>query len=343
MPIWSELPSELLQLVYKHLNLTGQLRFGLVCKSWLLVANKKPYPPAPEHPWLMTKRGNHKEPYEFLSITDKRVYKMYKFPQHESIKGCSEGWLVTKKDRELLLLNPISNVQIQLPHHCQFTYVPDLCKIKKAIMLHGPDTFVAVLFSLGNLAICKVGEQIWRNTSTSINYDDIIFYKGKLYATYIDHDNQACFSVFSVYDYDRFSVSLVPESAFCIGFARFSLSTYLDTSIYLVESCGDLLMVTSRHRQIGFDVFKLEVNGSQGQYIKIKDLQDQVLFLGYGYSLSLASQNSPPGLKGNHIYCSGSYFHDCKVVFSLKDGSIKSLPPRMANLEDPIWFTPTLT
>uniref|UniRef100_A0A7N2KYN9 F-box domain-containing protein n=1 Tax=Quercus lobata TaxID=97700 RepID=A0A7N2KYN9_QUELO len=137
MPIWSELPSELLQPVYKHIHLTDQLRFGLVCKSWLLVANKKPYPPAPEHPWLMTRRGNHKEPYEFLSLTDKR-----------------------------------------------FTYVPDVCKIKKAIMLHGPDTFVAVLFCLGNLAICKVGEQIWRNTSTSINYDDIIFYKGKLYATF---------------------------------------------------------------------------------------------------------------------------------------------------------------
>ena len=135
------------------LHLTDQLRFGLVCKSWLLVANKKPYPQAPEHPWLMTKRGNHKEPYEFLSLKDKRVNKMYKFPQHESIKGCSKGWLVTTKDRELHLLNPRSNVQFQLPHHFQFTYVPDLCKIKKVIMLHGPDTCCSAFLpgKFGNL------------------------------------------------------------------------------------------------------------------------------------------------------------------------------------------------
>ncbi|PIA63537.1 hypothetical protein AQUCO_00201108v1 [Aquilegia coerulea] len=145
----------------------------------------------------------------------------------------------------------------------------------------------------------------------------------------------------------------------------------LDTTVqyinnYLVESCGALLMVYRFrkcrgrrkygrvHITINFLVFKLDESSDVPQWVELKSIGDQMIFLGRNSSISISAKGVP-GFKGNCIYFtedSRSYYFGeshkrpyCSDngIFYLEDGHIASLftpdDTHTFNIQ-PIWVTP---
>ncbi|KAM7523882.1 hypothetical protein LguiA_013784 [Lonicera macranthoides] len=102
----------------------------------------------------------------------------------------------------------------------------------------------------------------------------------------------------------------------------------------------------------GFIVYKH--NPSNSSWFMVKNIGDDVLFLGFNSSFSISSSSCPfTAYKKNHIYFTDNVtdFHreDNKRggdlgVFNLEDESIESFPgfkcPKL-NWPPPVWVTPT--
>ncbi|PIA63481.1 hypothetical protein AQUCO_00201078v1 [Aquilegia coerulea] len=102
---------------------------------------------------------------------------------------------------------------------------------------------------------------------------------------------------------------------------------------YLVESCGELLMVYRITNYIDIDdwictfstikflVYRLEsIDQSNDllQWVQLESLGDRILFLGRNASLSI-SATGIPGVKGNCIYFTADrwdYFYSCEGINS---------------------------
>ncbi|XP_015883565.3 putative F-box protein At5g55150 [Ziziphus jujuba] len=126
---WSNLVSELLELILKRLGFLDIVHFRAVCSSWNRVARfyiTSPiyFPLMPQTPLLMFRKNRR-----FFNLSDSRTYKTTRkqrqgrlgFYDYEDswFVGSSYGWLVIfiKKLKVLHILNPLSfeRIQIQLP------------------------------------------------------------------------------------------------------------------------------------------------------------------------------------------------------------------------------------
>ncbi|PIA63466.1 hypothetical protein AQUCO_00201069v1 [Aquilegia coerulea] len=190
-------------------------------------------------------------------------------------------------------------------------------------------------------------------------FSDILFYKGMLYGLTranglvkfeLTHDlkQPLAHTVLNVHPMSR------PTDA------RFK-----GVFSYLVESCGELLMVyrygnplfyetKSLHVTEKFSVYKLDQSTEPFQWIQLQSLGDQMLFVGRSSSMSF-SATGIPGFNGNCIYFTDDvwpYFFNGDVVryrnsdngvFYLDDEHIESFfktdDTYSFNLA-PVWVTP---
>ncbi|XP_019257648.1 PREDICTED: F-box protein At2g26160-like [Nicotiana attenuata] len=122
---WSELQTDLLVLIGKHLNLIEDyLNFRTVCKSWHSAATKNNFNSnLPRVPWLMLAEEDNETSDGVSSY--RKFFSLYNgMILNRSIpkatgKRCMEsmGWLVTvAEDGEISLLHPFTGGQIELPH-----------------------------------------------------------------------------------------------------------------------------------------------------------------------------------------------------------------------------------
>ncbi|KAK9290851.1 hypothetical protein L1049_009029 [Liquidambar formosana] len=384
------LPPELREIIIQKLDLVDYHRVSAVSKSWrsIAIAAKESHCfSLRQLPWLLLSSDKDAH-HGFFSLCHGKIFKL-KLPEICGARCCgsSLGWLIMADEvGGNFLLHPFSRHRIQLP--CQTTLYPfnpydgfelwrqDPLYIRKAMLL-SPSTVtgmasnasctevvancvVVVLFASNCLGSCRPGDLTWTDLSEHIPIavEDVIYYNGQLYAIDVD--------------YDLVLIELGP----CPRGTRLNLlcpagydrKYRRGAFIYLVESCGELLMVLrpwyflsdgrTRLRHIPpviattFDVFKLDFKGRC--WIKVESLGDQMLFVGTSSGVSLSASNLS-GFKENCIYFTDDNFSVfgpmvdsaeacCDVgVFSLEDGSIKSFFPTDSHSSrcPPIWFIPS--
>jgi hypothetical protein len=132
--------------------------------------------------------------------------------------------------------------------------------------------------------------------------------------------------------------------------------------MYVVQTpCGDLLQVRRDYEFIDTDDKKVicetkkillyKVDMAAKELVKMKDLHDQVLFIGYNQSQSLSAKDFPQ-LKPNCVYftdsesCVSNYKNNSRDIGVLNlenDNREEILPQLWCSWPNPIWITPSLT
>ncbi|KAF9623407.1 hypothetical protein IFM89_002991 [Coptis chinensis] len=195
----------------------------------------------------------------------------------------------------------------------------------------------------------------------SWSYNDIMFYKGMLYAL-SKRKSLVCFNL----EDQKPPVGHQMENM--MDMDNLISTRCMRPKHYLVESCGELLMVYRNRDTIyssdgikyvtkSFLVFKLDKSGDALHWLQVDSLGDQMLFLGGNSSMSISAKGIH-GFKGNCIYFSDDahmFFrfgpiHPCHIcsdngVFYLDDGRIDSLSPHDISHFDnypPVWISPNV-
>lgn len=315
-PDWTQMPTEIQELVCKCLRLPDQLRFGSVCSSWHSSTSNKSYIWVPDTPWFIINDDNHPE-FHLISTKAEKNFKIDKpFRPTDGffIVGSSKGWLVIQSQAEIFILNVFSRIRIELPPRSS---MPDVLKTK-GTESSGMDTplasamttcdrfnpiFVAIVTSAGDLAWCKIGDEAWKGHrgGNGEEYVNLTFHKEKLFAIRSDGSKIDMFQV------EEESLVLLPLGS--IDYPSQSHPqdpTSQALHFYLVESKGSLLVVKRsglNERTVGFHVMKMEENYCQQKLVYMDNLDGQALFLS-----DMNSESFPPEHcqhPGNRIYYIG--------------------------------------
>ncbi|KAF6146422.1 hypothetical protein GIB67_037722 [Kingdonia uniflora] len=218
---------------------------------------------------------------------------------------------------------------------------------------------MAIQGDISTLAFCRLGDKRWTvfgddEDGYRRGYRDIIFFKGKFYTISADRKVQVCDLGAS-----PSIITIKPPTIVGMGVCN---------QVYLVEMCGQLLMV-ARHLHTPppdihkdrlnyyltnvFEVFRLRLKQGKQRWAKVDSLGDYMLFLGRNQSFSLPAREYP-GSKANCIYFTDDYSdhpnlvkiggHDMGV-FDMETGRTKLLPcypnKTWLLLPEPLWFTPS--
>ncbi|XP_057432008.1 putative F-box protein At5g66830 [Lotus japonicus] len=348
LPDWSKMPTEMLEQVCKLLTIPNLARFITVCKSWLSAnTSKKSYHWIPDAPWLV---GNDSTSTQFqvISTTDKQAFNIYK-PfnplQNTAIVGSSKGWLILRSDQSLFILNLFSKLRLDLPPIRTMSCL--LCsKGDDCFGMHTPvaftismcpnmnPTLVAVATYKGELGWYKVGDTTWKGYHTSDKfYTNVTFHDNKLYVVergglkvnMFKYDEGVLIQVGSVVSTNP--IEHIPNLS---GTIR----SYCMT-IYLVE-CGGKVFVVKRFSDdtkfntptIDFIIFVVEENSTTPQLVKVKNLDDHVLFVANLNIECLDAKYCPKFQRGS-VYFTGyseNSFTNEVGMFSISDRTIHKIP-----------------
>lgn len=207
-PDWSELQTDLLELILTKLALIDILRFGCVCCSWnRAVRSYKACPvyAPPQTLWLM--QLNTEEVVDrkaevtctfFSTLVGNKVCQVnnvFRGFDYGWCVGWTKGWLVVL-DKTVVphLVNPLSGVSIQLPlapSGYEAVAYPMMIYVIKAVLLSNPtrkkDFTVVVRYRyLKKLTFCKFGDNNWTEFGNELpDYHDMIHRSdGKLFVMY---------------------------------------------------------------------------------------------------------------------------------------------------------------
>ncbi|KAK4539464.1 hypothetical protein RGQ29_031912 [Quercus rubra] len=325
---WSALPMELLPLIGKTVQARiDVVRFRSVCASW-----RSSIPPlrgisSPlllPFPYPTNSAGSQ----SFLSQST--IYRLEPPDDNPNLSTCSsKSWLVKVEEFEpgrVRLLNPLSSLHIRfLPdsfpkvinlldfrvvevgkaYKLQLSSGMNIAGVNKLVLFPNSawtscveDKLIFGLFHEGKLGYVKYGDENWTFVDDhNFYYDDITVYKGQPYVV------------------DRLgTVSWIDSSMRLIQFSPPLCG--LGNQKHLVESCGELYVVDrsfDRERRfdhdlrryrlcpktVNIEVYKLDQEW--GCWVMVKNLGDQVFFLGKDSSFSVSATEFS-GCKGNCIY-----------------------------------------
>ncbi|MCD7463308.1 hypothetical protein HAX54_050318 [Datura stramonium] len=349
MAEWSQLPRELVDLISKHLSTeTDFLRFRSVCSSWRSSVPPKPYPSSLSRFPILPNNGIAENSWGF-KLSKAPLY-LLRSPNGTTSSG-NHGWII-KLDREnpqrMRLLNPLSRSQFKpLPSNfpkildssqypilefCQeytlqfIKYRPmansiadagNLYMEKVAVRL-GKDGFVLLTIHVsGKLVMYRSGDTKWSIVDeSSLPYDDVIMKNGNFYA--VDNTGKGVLV--------KLSSGSAPELKVV------AQSVFGGDKKYLVESCGDLLMVDKylsigpeddlgynenvefyeefdcymSERTVKFKVYKLDED--MQRWVEVNGLEDRILFVGDNCTFSALVSELNSGCKGNCILFTDQFF-----------------------------------
>ncbi|KAF8749608.1 hypothetical protein HU200_012626 [Digitaria exilis] len=345
-----------------------RIRFTAVCSHWRAAPMAGPMPPPPQ----------------LLALPDGTVYSVplsepFHFPRCAGYTDACANWLVffsgDDSDDVIILKDPFSDATLALPPLSRNCVGNRPFKAKDAknltmdkLMFCSPRLVAAIVQSRGAtwIAVCCPGLDSWWSVSIPSNDDDyqrpwfadIVFHDDKLYA--LDHYQGFLYSVDlqSKGDHPWISrIRRVLDSHVRIpgkGDGRVSVgSNAAMETMYLVESCGDLLMVlrgmfgvvrsSITRRQPGlvdvdgrnqFQVFRADF--ARSRWTEVSTLgDDQVLFL--RRRCCRLVRLSPEQMPGDSIVFmeNDDDIRDCYdeesssscSVYSMKYGSVSTLLP----------------
>jgi hypothetical protein len=249
-----------------------------------------------------------------------------------SVCGSSHGWLALLDDSKsiITLMNPFKDI----PH----IILPPLNSVNKVTLSADPitnpdDYLVAAIYDGcgGNLAVIRRGQTVWTYVDTSkSSFIDVIFYKGLLFALNI-RNKIVSFDIHcsnDVSDKETITPSVVLEE-------KVGESFYRDK--YLVKSSKEELWMVRRcdKRLSIFHIYKLKLDVKSGkleQIVKLKNLEDNILFLGAGDSISVSGSYFSKSLQRDSIY-----FADGLKIYDVKSETAKYHNVYQKN---PFWIMP---
>ncbi|XP_042387558.1 putative F-box protein At5g66830 [Zingiber officinale] len=389
---WSEIPTDLLYSILSKLSIPDLFRSAAVCSHWSAVVDKlrrSPDDQRPQIPWLVPKGQflidgdcNYQNDYNFFSLSEGRVYDIPSPATRflKTVVGSSHGWLITVRKVSVQLLNPITQVHINLPS-TPTVGGRNLVAIKAVLSSDpsgGGDYSVVFVFYRRSmrkefLFFVNAGDEKWKMiTGDGYHYDDIAFHKGKLYAVTRSKEHDQVM----VAAYDLITLNSNPTRTPVVALSDF-IWAFDVVSYFLCTSSDDLLLTRimtkkSEHLYINkWEVCKvkkveyyinildvLKVDTEEGVTIKMNNLGKYTLFLS---ATSLCIDTcSLPDLRSNYIYilndlCEIGYRDN--LVYSMEDESFTSLslpplssPRRRRSLLSPpklqrpvvVWFAPSI-
>ncbi|KAJ6392355.1 hypothetical protein OIU77_026168 [Salix suchowensis] len=150
------------------------------------------------------------------------------------------------------------------------------------------DFVVAIIYGVNeNIAFCRSGDVDWPLIDESLKhsrYKDIMFCAGKLYVV----DRMG-----------RISICNVANTPTMIHLADPpQISSWMGYKQWYLASLNEELPMVARYRKVipdfeyktdRFDVDELDANGTN--WLKLENLADQILFLGWNSSLTISAKN----------------------------------------------------
>ncbi|KAH7840352.1 hypothetical protein Vadar_015841 [Vaccinium darrowii] len=250
MANWAELHQDILILIAKTVHFWEDFSvFRRVCRSWRSVAVKKNFKGCPQFPWLMLAEENNTDYRGLVSPTEGNLIGKLLLPEAKG-KRCFEslGWFITVSETgDMNLLDPVSRVQIPLPHISTLKRYPEGNKltacfgyIRKAVLSSRPcvsskDTkyVLMVIHKYGAyLGFWRPGDKVWTNVKTLPGaYSVITYYNGQFYTV----NSMGHIFVCDVGGRDPIVVAHPRGEIPCENF-KFK-------RLYIVESNGELLVV----------------------------------------------------------------------------------------------------
>ncbi|XP_062157994.1 F-box protein SKIP23-like [Alnus glutinosa] len=367
---WAWLPKELLDLILdKVASPFDKVRFGAVCKSWGIAVKERrrlKTQVAQTPMLLIPSKDNIKKTRSLYRITDRKISGVkLPMPHNRRCCGSSFGWLSYVTEASFItLFNPFRNAKIHLPqlqklrgyrrYGNKYEYT-----VKKVTLSSDPastpeDCLAMALFGeFTDLAFVKLGDESWtyvEEDRMSV-YADVLYFKGGQFLV-IDHRS----GLVSIDVNTNQKKILAPADL-----------DYTDRT-YLVETSGGNLLLVRRlidsfpfglscqGMTSCFEVYKLVLDDESGKVVervKVKNIGDDVLFLGDNQSISVSAFHFP-GCHPNSIYYTDDYI-DTKPyypngpidmgIFNLEDGTIRphyKPDPAHKHKSPPIWILPSM-
>ncbi|XP_057488737.1 F-box/kelch-repeat protein At1g57790-like isoform X2 [Actinidia eriantha] len=333
---WSELPTELLELIMSHLTLKENICASAVCKKWLSVAISVRV--VNRSPWIMyfPKSGNL---YEFYDPAQRKTYSLT-LPQLQCSRVCytKDGWLLLYRPRthRVFFFNPFTQELIKLPKFevayqvVAFSSSPTSPGCVVFTIKHINPTVVAI-------STCYPGAMEW----TTVNYQNrlpfvssiwnkLVFCNGLFY----------CLSLtgwLGIYDTEQhiWNIHVVPPPKCPMKF--FSKNWWKGR--FMVEHKGDIFVIYTccSERPI---VFKLDQ--SNKVWAEMKTLNGVTLFVSF---LSSQARIDLLGMMRNSIYFSKVRFYG-KRCLSYSLNECRYYPRKQCHdwgVQDPferVWIEP---
>lgn len=306
---WSELPTDLLELIISRLTLMENIRTSAVCKRWLSVAISVRVVNKP--PWLMyfPKFGDL---FEFYDPSKRKTYSI-ELPELHGSRVCytKDGWLLLYKPRtqRVLFFNPFTRELIKLPRFemtyqiVAFSSSPKSPECIVFTVKHVSPTVVAI-------STCHPGATEW----TTVNYHNrlpfvssiwnkLVFCKGLFYCLSLTgwlgvYDPQECTWTIRVVPPPK-----CPDNFFAKNWWKGKFMAEYKGDIYVIYTCYNENPI----------VYKLDQTNKV--WDQMRNLEGLTLFASF---LSSHAREDLLGMMRNSVYFSKVRFYGkCCISYSL--------------------------
>lgn len=292
---WSDLPHELLELIFSHLTLHDNIRASAVCKGWHAVATSIRV--VNQSPWILyfPKYGNI---YEFYNPSNREACSL-ELPELQGSRVCytKDGWLLLYRHSGhcIFFFNPFTREELKLPRF-DLTY-------RMVAFSCAPTSLDCVVFSMKHvgptvvgISTCKPGATKW----TTVNYPNTVPFMCSIWNKLVFCDGVFyCLSLtgrLGVFDpkEQTWRVLLVPPPK-CPSPSSFLTKNWWK-GIFMAEHRGDLLVIYT-FCSPDPSVFRLDQRNMAWE--EVKSLDEMTLFVSF---LTSHSRTNVPAISTNSIY-----------------------------------------
>ncbi|KAF7818795.1 F-box/kelch-repeat protein [Senna tora] len=309
---WSDLPGDLLELIFSHLTLADNIRASAVCKRWHSVATAVRV--MNQSSWLMyfPKFGNW---YELYDPVRRKTYSL-ELPELSGSRLCytKDGWLLLYRptSHQMFFFNPFTREVINLPGF-EMTYqiVAFSC---------APTSPGCVLFTIKHvtplivaISTCHPGDEEW----TTVNYQNRLPFVSSIWNKLVFCNGLfCCLSLtgwLGVFDPAECTWSVLavpppkcPENFFAKNWWKGKFMTEHEGDILVIYTCSSENPI----------IFKLD--RTLMEWRKMKTLDGVTVFASF---LSSHSKTDLPGIMRNSVYFSKVRFYGKRCVSYSLDNS----------------------
>ncbi|CAN6804013.1 unnamed protein product [Brassica oleracea] len=355
---WSDLPLDLLILVFERLSFTDFQRAKSVCSSWLSFSRQ--CVPKDHIPWVLLFPKNN-ETNSCMLFNPEEEDKLYKtqldlgleFANSSCMKTYGSWLLMQNLQLNLYIVNLFTHERINLPPvKSQF----GMTKIQSPVFWIDDETKDHVVsWALTNkyrvvYSISKTGDNSWNKIPIASSCLDMVYKDHKLYL--LSYSESLKIFDFSGEIPQQIVVAekhTVPPLVFYQPVNVRWLSMSIVATSIVVTATGDVLKVvkkwTPRSRSWSFRLYKVYSLGFKEDE-RVYSLGDEAMFLDLGITV-LANDNA--GISRNSIYFCDCNFSDCKnannvFLFNLKTSKMEKshkFDCSSVQLSSSRWFLPS--
>ncbi|KAJ4799851.1 F-box SKIP23-like protein (DUF295) [Rhynchospora pubera] len=315
---WSSLPPDIIHLISTKLpDLLDRVRVRAVCKTWRSSVSVSD--PSPRFPWFLSDKVNWDGEILYYSLSSKKTYKIHCQQQRLAYFLGTAGRFIfccqNSYPDSVALLNPLNGLEFSLPAPKDFEVlgVASNPLQEDIVAVFGSEQCTYSMW----MAFMRPGEEDWEILSWWTHYKRgvCLYHEGLFYIN--DYGVDTLIE-------DAMTGELVahipsPKSC-CLS------------SQHMLVACGAILLIfknnaTDRLEDFGFDIYQLDEASSNYQWVKIRSIGNQVLFLNYTGGFSV-QDSVLPGFKGNCIYFPDYDSLSNRILcrHDLENGTTEALP-----------------